>query len=305
PQDDSLAKKAVAFFKISRSMRSRWFSARSRRSSSSTAGRCPLPGNACAPSSARACFQLRSMLSLRSRSRATSARLRPCSVMRRTASILNSRVNVRRCLAIADLLTSSLRSFLSAHHSWGSPLDHRALLDGLREKIHDGRFVRLIENLLKAGYLEDWKYGATHSGAPQGGIVSPILSNIYLDRLDRFVEQVLIPEYTRGAGRKTNEEYDRLRSAVRRLERTNPAAAAELREQLRRIPSVVLDDPDYRRLRYVRYADDFLLGFVGPREEAEEIKRRIGEFLRDQLKLELSETKTLITHARSGHARFL
>src|SRR5262249_9273757 len=121
PHDDSLAKKAVAFFKISRSMRSRWFSARSRRSSSSTAGRCPLPGNACAPSSARACFQLRSMLSLRSRSRATSARLRPCSVMRRTASILNSRVNVRRCLAIADLLTSSLRSFLSAHHSWGSP----------------------------------------------------------------------------------------------------------------------------------------------------------------------------------------
>ena len=184
-------------------------------------------------------------------------------------------------------------------------LDHRVLLDGLREKIHDGRFVRLVENLLKAGYLEDWKYGATHSGAPQGGIVSPVLSNIYLDRLDRFVEQVLIPEYTRGTGRKTDKEYDRLRSSARKRERTDKAEAADLRKQLRRIPSVVLDDPDYRRLRYVRYADDFLLGFVGPRDEAEEIKRRIGEFLRDQLKLELSESKTLITHARSGHARFL
>ena len=84
-----------------------------------------------------------------------------------------------------------------------------------------------------------------------------------------------------------------------------PTEAARLRKQMQRTPSVVLDDPDYRRLRYVRYADDFLLGFIGPRDEAEAIKRRIGEFLRDQLKLELSETKTLITHARTEHARFL
>ena len=84
--------------------------------------------------------------------------------------------------------------------------------------------------------------------------------------------------------------------------RRRPLACAS---RLQRTPSVVPDDPDYRRLRYVRYADDFLLGFIGPRDEAEAIKRRIGEFLRDQLKLELSETKTLITHARTEHARFL
>src|SRR5262249_20047936 len=131
-------------------------------------------------------------------------------------------------------------------------LDHRVLLDRLHEKIHDGRFIRLVENLLKAGYLEDWKYEATHSGAPQGGIVSPILSNIYLDRLDRFVEQVLIPQYTRGSRRKPNKEYDRLRELIRKRERTDPTEAARLRKQLQRIPSVLLDDPDYRRLPYLR-----------------------------------------------------
>ena len=68
----------------------------------------------------------------------------------------------------------------------------------LAEKIHDNRFLRLIRNMLKAGYLEDWEYHDTLSGVPQGGLVSPILSNIYLDKLDEFVEQELIPQYTRG-----------------------------------------------------------------------------------------------------------
>jgi hypothetical protein len=71
------------------------------------------------------------------------------------------------------------------------------------------------------------------------------------------------------------------------------------------VPSLDPNDPGYRRLRYVRYADDWLLGLSGPRCEAEDIKREIGRFLRDHLKLELSETKTLITHARTGSARFL
>src|SRR5262249_54346918 len=119
--DDSLAKKAVAFLKIARSIRSRWFSARSRRSSSSRAGRLPWPGKARSPSATWACFQPRRRLSLRSRSRATSATLRPCSVMSLTAATLTPGVNVRLCLATADLLTTSLRFYRSARHSWGSP----------------------------------------------------------------------------------------------------------------------------------------------------------------------------------------
>ncbi|WKN18838.1 reverse transcriptase domain-containing protein [Streptomyces sp. JUS-F4] len=185
-------------------------------------------------------------------------------------------------------------------------LDHELMLTVLAGKIHDGRFLRLIDRMLKAGYLEDWRWNATLSGAPQGGVASPVLSNIYLDQLDRFIEQVLLPEYNRGQKRRTNPEYHRLDSRMHRALRCGDRAAAkQLRLQMRSLPSKDPYDPEYRRLRYVRYADDWLLGFAGPRHEAEEIKERIKEFLRQELKLELSEPKTLITHATNQAARFL
>ena len=185
-------------------------------------------------------------------------------------------------------------------------LDHQVLVSILGENIKDSRFLRLLENLLKAGYLEGWKYNATYSGTPQGGVVSPILSNIYLDRLDRFVEDTLLPAYNRGQRRRENPAYSRIRGFVTRAKKAG-CVAEEIayRRELQKLPSVILNDPGYRRLRYLRYADDFLLGFAGPRSEAEDIKQRIGEFLRDQLKLRLSEEKTLITHGRTGAARFL
>jgi hypothetical protein len=137
-------------------------------------------------------------------------------------------------------------------------------------------------------------------------VVSPILSNIYLHRLDTFVETVLIPEYTRGAGRVGNPAYRTVQRALTRArERNDRAQARSLRRQLRSLPSKDPRDPGYRRLRYTRYADDHLLGFTGPKAEAEEIKQRLVQFLRDDLKLELSQEKTLITHARTGVARFL
>ncbi|WJV44077.1 reverse transcriptase/maturase family protein [Streptomyces flavofungini] len=185
-------------------------------------------------------------------------------------------------------------------------LDHEVMLAILGDSIHDGRFLRLIGTMLKAGYLEDWRWNATLSGAPQGGVASPILSNIYLDRLDRFVEQQLLPEYNRGKLRRHHPEYHRIESreywARRRGDRS---AVRQLRLQKRNLPSADPYDPGYRRLRYVRYADDWLLGFAGPKHEAEEIKERIRAFLRNQLRLELSESKTLITHATSQAAHFL
>ena len=185
-------------------------------------------------------------------------------------------------------------------------LDHETLVKILAEKIHDNRFLRLIKQMLQAGYLEDWVWNATLSGAPQGGVVSPVLSNIYLHRLDDFVETVLIPEYTRGKRRASNPAYFRLRSAARRARaRGDRAQARELRARQRSLPSSDPNDPGYRRLRYVRYADDTLLGFTGPKAEAEEIRTRLATFLRDELKLELNEDKTLITHARTGAASFL
>jgi hypothetical protein len=185
-------------------------------------------------------------------------------------------------------------------------LDHDLLLKTLSENIHDGRFIKLLQELLDAGYLEEWTFHRTLSGVPQGGIVSPILSNILLDKLDQFVENVLIPRYTRGAKRKPNPEYRSLMERSRRQRRKGNVEQAEgLRREAQTLPSQLMDDPGYRRLKYVRYADDFLLGFIGPRSEAEEIKQALGVFLREELKLELSEEKTLLTHARSRSARFL
>lgn len=185
-------------------------------------------------------------------------------------------------------------------------LDHDVLLGMLAERIHDGRFLALIGGLLRAGYLEDWTFNATLSGAPQGGVVSPILANLYLDRFDQWVESTLLPTYNRGTQRHRHRPYARLRHGVRKQRQAGQhAAATALQRQMRQLPAFDPQDPSYRRLRYVRYADDWLLGFAGPRAEAEAIKRQIGAFLRDTLKLELSETKTLVTHARTEAARFL
>ena len=142
----------------------------------------------------------------------------------------------------------------------------------LAEKIHDQRFLRLIRHMLKAGYLEDWEYHDTLSGCPQGGVVSPILSSIYLNKLDEFVERELIPRYTRGASRKRNPGYTRIRNRRETARRRGDRAAArDLLRQMRTLPSRDPMDPGYRRLRYSRYADDHLLGFTGPKAEAEQI----------------------------------
>jgi group II intron reverse transcriptase/maturase len=185
-------------------------------------------------------------------------------------------------------------------------LNHELLLEILKEQIHDERFIRLIRELLDAGYMEDWTYNQTLSGVPQGGIVSPILSNILLDKLDQFVEKTLIPQYTKGTKRRDNPEYHNLITLSWYHRRQgNIKRAKELRDQAQIIPAMMTNDPNFRRLKYVRYADDFLLGFTGPRSEAEEIKQQLRNFLQDELKLELSEEKTLITHAVSEAARFL
>ncbi|GHP00649.1 hypothetical protein KSF_106960 [Reticulibacter mediterranei] len=185
-------------------------------------------------------------------------------------------------------------------------IDHEVLVSILGEKLKDNRFLRLISNLLQAGYLEDWKYHRTLSGSPQGGVVSPILSNIYLDKFDKYVEQVLIPEYTRGTKRRHNLQYEVLRSkAVYWKKKGKRKEAQKLWTQVQRMPSRDPFDPNYRRLRYVRYADDTLFGFIGSKAEAEEIKGKIRGWLKENLKLELSIEKTLITNATTEAARFL
>jgi group II intron reverse transcriptase/maturase len=185
-------------------------------------------------------------------------------------------------------------------------IDHEILMQILGEKIGDQRFLRLIRGMLRAGYMEDWEYKETLSGSPQGGVVSPVLSNIYLHKLDEFVERELIPQYERGKGRKLNPQYRRIwqRLAAAR-ELGDRDQIRKLTRELRAVPSVDPTDPGYRRLVYCRYADDHLLGFIGPKAEAEVIKEKLAFFLRETLALELNPDKTLITHARTGAARFL
>ena len=142
-------------------------------------------------------------------------------------------------------------------------LSHDLLISVLSEKIHDGRFIRLIQHLLDAGYLEDWKFNRTLSGVPQGSVVSPILSNILLDKLDQYVETVLIPHYTRGEKRRENPGYkQRMHQAEYRFKRGLTKEGQHLRKAAQHLPSKDPQDPSYRRLHYCRYADDFALGFI-------------------------------------------
>src|SRR5262249_49563344 len=142
-------------------------------------------------------------------------------------------------------------------------IDHSVLLTILREKIHDERFLTLIENLLKSGYLEQWNYRPTLSGTPQGGIISPLLANIYLDKLDKFVETSLIPANTRGKRRKASKEWKRVDNLLRRHPELDEETRQKLRKERGKLQATDPTDPNYRRLRYIRYADDFLLGFAG------------------------------------------
>ena len=184
--------------------------------------------------------------------------------------------------------------------------DHDVLIGILRRDIKDERFIRLIEGLLRAGYWEDWKWNKTLSGTPQGGVVSPLLANIYLNEFDTFIEEELKPQYTKGEKRRSNPAYRHCDYKKRVAKERNDRIAYKAYDQrLRSIPSYDTHDPDYRRLRYVRYADDFLLAFVGPKSEAEAIKDQLATFLGKELHLELSKTKTLITHAATERARFL
>jgi len=135
-------------------------------------------------------------------------------------------------------------------------LDHQVMVSILAERIHDGRFLRLVSHMLKAGYLEDWRWHATLSGAPQGGVASPILSNIYLDRLDQFVEQQLLPAYNHGQRRRRNPAYETVMHGIAKAKRHGDRQTVRaLRRWRRRLPSQDPGDPGYRRLRYVRYAD--------------------------------------------------
>ena len=194
-------------------------------------------------------------------------------------------------------------------------IDHDVLVQILRERISDDRFIRLIRKFLKAGYVEDWTFHNTYSGMPQGGIVSPILANIYLDKLDKYVKEY-IRHFDMGTkrrpGKESNDLANERKRTVRKLKKikdgTEKAALVArlkaIEQERAAFPSGDEMDGSYRRLKYIRYADDFILGVIGSKEDAQRIKEDIKSFLSESLALELSEEKTLITHTGKS-AKFL
>jgi group II intron reverse transcriptase/maturase len=191
-------------------------------------------------------------------------------------------------------------------HGCFDNINHNHLMEILGQKIHDNRLLNLIQNGLKAGVLDNWVYTATHSGTPQGSVISPLLANIYLNGLDQYVEKTLLPEHNKGIEKNRNPKARQYEYLIRKAKADNDTAKLKrLITEQRNIPSKDAQDPTFRRLRYVRYADDFILSFIGSRAEAEQIKRKIAHYLENILKLELSEEKTLITSGRKGKAWFL
>ncbi len=194
-------------------------------------------------------------------------------------------------------------------------INHEVLIKTLKERIADERFIRLIRKFLNAGYMEDWKFHKTYSGTPQGGLISPILANIYLDKFDKYMKEYA-KSFDIGKERRSSTEYKRLENKRSRLVAKNKSEQNEsVREQLmddiRKVEKEMINTPyglnmdeTFKRLKYVRYADDFLVGVIGSKAECMQIKANIAQYMSEQLKLELSEEKTLITHAQNP-AKFL
>ena len=190
-------------------------------------------------------------------------------------------------------------------------IDHETLVSIVNRKIKDARFIQLLWKILKAGYLEDWRYNKTFSGTPQGGIISPILANIYLHELDKKIMEIR-KRFYKPRERAYTPEYSKLQHEIRaiktKISRAEGEEKAELIRELKKVrkrqrstPCVSQTD---KRLSYVRYADDFIIGVVGSREDCEQIKQELTEYVAGKLKMELSAEKTLITHS-NNKARFL
>lgn len=190
-------------------------------------------------------------------------------------------------------------------------IDHHVLVNIINAKIKDARFIKLIWKFLKCGYMENWQYHATYSGCPQGGIASPILANIYLNELDKFAEATAEEFYRQKNGAYT-AAYNKISGLITKTKKQLTTATGqvktELLKQLKALKCERVKTPctpkNDKVMKYIRYADDFIIGVKGDKPDCEWIKRQFSQFISQTLKMELSDEKTLITHSNQ-YARFL
>jgi retron-type reverse transcriptase len=191
-------------------------------------------------------------------------------------------------------------------------IDHAVLIELISKKVKDARLIKLVYKFLKAGYMEDWQYHTTYSGTPQGGVISPLLANICLHELDKFVMTTLKSEFDRPAERRYTPQYRALRNQLAQIKRRiNRASGTErqhfidkhkdTRSMLLKTPAKSQTD---KKIICQRYADDFLVGINGSYEDCLWVKHRLSDFISSSLRMELSKEKTLITHSNQ-YVRFL
>ncbi|MEG1733211.1 MAG: reverse transcriptase domain-containing protein [Longicatena sp.] len=185
-------------------------------------------------------------------------------------------------------------------------VDHNVLIDILQERVNDVRFINLIRKLLNAGYFDtDLSFHKSKQGAMQGSSCSPILANIYLDKLDRFMEDI-IERDTKGNYRKQNPIYASLLYKLKKAQANDDDSLVKsLTKQLKDVKSIDIMDSSFRRVKYVRYADDFLIGIIANKAYVKQLKQEIKVFLEEVLHLRLSDEKTKITNASDGAISFL
>lgn len=189
-------------------------------------------------------------------------------------------------------------------------INHQVLADIINKKIKDARIIKLVYKFLKAGYMEDWRYNNTHSGTPQGGIISPLFANIYLHELDKFVVQKA-KDFDKPREQWNTTEYNCIQKKLSKisiaLKTADESGKSVLLERRKILRTELLKTPcksqTDKKIKYIRYADDFLIGVNGSKEDCEEIKRQLSKFIANTLEMDLSEEKTLITHSNS-YARF-
>lgn len=200
-------------------------------------------------------------------------------------------------------------------HSFFPAISFEVLRSILRKRISDAKFIRLINKFLRAGWMEDWQFRRTYSGNPVGGWISPVLVNIYFHELDQYVEG-LISGFCQGKKRRKNPDYESLLFQIKQLEKRmcqmkNGSEKEKLLRQkqylYKRLENTPVEDPwdpSYKRLAYVRYAGEILLGVIGSKKESFRIRDQVAAFLQQELNIPLSREQMALNHAKK-HTRFL